>query len=203
MLANCQKEKTDRAKMVNTKQTKIADSINLGPETSMIKSKENTLKNLNDVVLETLRTKNYHQLSNYIHPKKGISFSMYAFVNPQVDKHFSREDFSYYLDKKTKFTWGEKDGSGDLLVLSLNDYLNDWVFKKNFTKGQYYLNEFKASGNSLNNLKKNYPNLDFTENYLPGTAEFGEMDWNCLRFVFDEFEGKNYIVAVINDQWTI
>lgn len=64
MLANCQKEKTDRAKMVNTKQTKIADSINLGPETSMIKSKENTLKNLNDVVLETLRTKNYHQLSN-------------------------------------------------------------------------------------------------------------------------------------------
>ena len=203
MFANCQKEKKKATTIENSNQMTILDPTKLVKKTTPLESKEIALKTLNNEVLQSLKTKDHEKFSNYIHPEKGISFSMYAFVDSEKDKHFSCEEFLNYINKKTKFTWGEKDGTGDLLVLSINDYLQDQVFAKDFTKAQYYLNEFKGGGNSLNNLKKIYPDKDFTENFLPGTAEFGEMDWNSLRFVFDEFEGKFYIIAVINDQWTI
>ena len=103
----------------------------------------------------------------------------------------------------TKFTWGEKDGTGDLLVISLENYLQQWIFKRDFTQSQFYLNEFKGKGNSLNNLKKIYPEADFTENYIPGSEKYSGMDWNALRFVFEKFQDEYYLVAVINDEWTI
>lgn len=166
-------------------------------------SNKEMLKSLNDNVIQALKTKNYNKFSTFIHPEKGIRFSMYAFIRPEKDKHFSSEDFMTYINKPTKFTWGEKDGSGDLLIISLRDYLETWAFKRDFSGSEFYLNKFKGAGNSVNNLKKIYPDTSFTENYIPGSEKYSEMDWNALRFVFEKYRGKYYLVAVINDQWTI
>jgi hypothetical protein len=128
---------------------------------------------------------------------------MYAFVNKNEDKQFSKADFEKYLPSKTVFTWGSRDGSGEVYKATLNKYLHDWVFKKDFTKSEYAFNKFLAGGNSLDNLKEMYPNTNFTENYISGSEKNSGIDWNALRFVFEEFDGKYYIVAVINDEWTI
>lgn len=178
------------------------DSLATVPE-PVKQSKAIILKNRNTDIMEALKSKDYKKFSAYIHPEKGVRFSMYAYVRPGTDKHFSREEFTQYILTPTKFTWGEKDGSGDIVVISLKDYLETWVFKRDFTPSEFYLNEFKGTGNSLNNLQKTYPGLDFTENYIPGSDKYGGMDWNALRFVFEEFQGEYYLVAVINDQWTI
>lgn len=161
------------------------------------------LKKTNDEVLQTLKAKDYKTFATFIHPQKGISFSMYAFVDPKGDKHFSKEDFEKYLPTKTLFTWGAKDGSGDPYKATINNYLDKWVFSKDFTISQYSLNKFIGGGNSLNNLKEIYPKADFTENYSKGTEKNSEMDWKTVRFVFEEFQGKYYLIAVVNDQWTI
>ena len=29
------------------------------------------------------------------------------------------------------------------------------------------------------------------------------MDWRTMRLVFEEYQGKYYLVAIVNDQWTI
>jgi hypothetical protein len=29
------------------------------------------------------------------------------------------------------------------------------------------------------------------------------MDWRVLRLVFDNYQGKRYLVAIVNDQWTV
>lgn len=166
-------------------------------------SKEETLEKLNREILQSLKSKDYERFSTFIHPQKGIRFSMYAYVRPEKDKHFSREDFAKYVSTRTKFTWGERDGSGDILVLPLKDYLETWVFKRDFTHSEYHLNSFKGTGNSLNNLKEMYPKADFTENYIPGSEKYSGMDWNALRLVFVEYEGQYYLIAVVNDQWTI
>lgn len=202
LIFQCQKEQSDPNSTINTELNKSKDSVT-DLSGSVEVSNEVALKKLNDEILASLKAKDYQTFSRFIHPEKGISFSMYGHIKPEKDKHFTREDFIKYKDQRTKFTWGESDGTGDLLVLTIKEYLKDWVFKKDFTTGTYYLNEFKGSGNSLNNLENIYPELDFTENYLPGTEEFGGMDWNSLRFVFDEYEGKKFVVAVVNDQWTI
>ncbi len=165
-------------------------------------SSEKTLETIKNEILSTLRSKDFTKFSKYIHPEKGVRFSMYAYVQPKTDKHFTKEEFVKYMPTNIKFTWGEKDGTGDKLVLSIENYLTQWVFKKDFIGAEYHQNVYKGTGNSINNLKEIYPNADFTENYIPGSEEYGEMDWNSLRFVFEELYGTRYLVAVINDQWT-
>lgn len=166
-------------------------------------NKEGIIKKINDDILLALKNKNYKAFSDFIHPESGIRFSMYAFVNPTEDKHFSKADFQKYQPMRTIFTWGSRDGSGEIYKATINKYIADWVFKKDFTKSEYALNTFTGGGNSLNNLKEIYPGRNFTENYIPGSEKNGGMDWNSLRFVFEEFQGKYYIIAVINDEWTI
>jgi len=166
-------------------------------------NKEVVLKQTNDEVLKALKAKDYTTFASLIHPEKGIRFSMYAFVDTKGDKHFSKADFEKYQPTKTLFTWGAHDGSGDPYKATINEYLGKWVFSKDFTASQYSLNKFIGGGNSLNNLQEIYPKDDFTENYIKGTEKYGEMDWKTVRFVFEEFQGKYYLIAVVNDQWTI
>ncbi|MFP3354960.1 hypothetical protein R0K04_26795, partial [Pseudoalteromonas sp. SIMBA_153] len=65
------------------------------------------------------------------------------------------------------------------------------------------VNEFKNNGNSINNLKQIYQTSDVVEFNYKGTDEYDGMDWRVLRLVFDEYQGKRYLVAIINDQWTV
>ncbi|KMQ69506.1 hypothetical protein ACM39_00090 [Chryseobacterium sp. FH2] len=166
-------------------------------------NKDLALKQINEEVVQILKDRNYKKFSDYIHPEKGVRFSMYAFVNMKEDKNFSKADFIKYQPTKTIFTWGTMDGSGDLYKATINDYLTKWVYSKDFVTGQVSLNEFQGKGNSLNNLKEMYPKADFTENFIKGSEANAEMDWKSLRFVFEEFQGRYYLVGVINDQWTI
>lgn len=165
--------------------------------------KESVLRQRNDEILQSLKNKDYKTFASWIHPEKGIRFSMYAFVDLKEDKHFSKADFEKYQPTKTLFTWGAEDGSGDPYKATINDYLGKWVFSKDFTASKYTLNTFTGGGNSMNNLKEIYPKADFTENYVKGTEKYGGMDWKTVRFVFEEYQDQYYLVAVVNDQWTI
>lgn len=167
------------------------------------KTDEVAVKAANDQILQAMKSKDYKTFASYIHPEKGITFSMYGFVDPKEDRHFSKEDFEKYQPTKMVFSWGAQDGSGDPYKATINDYLSKWLFSKDFTTSHYSLNTFQGKGNSLNNLKEIYPGKDFTENFIKGTEENGKMDWKTLRFVFEEFQGKQYLVAVVSDQWTI
>ena len=206
-LIYCSKESKTTSE-ISVKDSLITNSkdtlqrTNQGLETKNT-NKDETLKSLNDQILSTLKAKDYTRFSSYIHPEKGVRFSMYAYIQPNQDKRFTRQEFIKYASTNIKFTWGEKDGSGDKLVLSIKDYFNNWVFNRDFTKGEYQLNTFKGSGNSLNNLQETYPGFNFTENFLPGSEQYSGMDWNSLRLVFEELHGTYYLVAVINDEWTI
>ncbi|ANF51780.1 hypothetical protein A0O34_15265 [Chryseobacterium glaciei] len=200
-LVACKKESSKPAdhKVDSTTQTTVQTS---NPSQTII-TREEIIKEANDEVLKTLKNKDYKRFAEFIHPEKGVRFSMYAFVDPKEDKQFSKTDFEKYQPTKTLFTWGSYDGSGDPYRATINDYLGKWVFSKDFTASQFSLDKFQGGGNSLNNLEKTYPKLNFTENYIKGTEKNGEMDWKTLRFVFEEFKGKYYLVGVINDQWTI
>lgn len=163
---------------------------------------KDSLKTLNGELIQIFKSGDFSSLPQFIHPQKGIRFSMYAYVNKESDKHFSLEDFQKYIDTDVKFTFGHKDGTGDVYITSLKDYLQNWVWKKDFSASAYTENTFQGSGNSLNNLQEVYPSAEFTENYIAGTEQYSGMDWNSLRFVFEKYEGKYYLVAILNDEWT-
>lgn len=185
---------TDSSRTVET------DTVTI-PQTAQ--NKESLLKDANEKVLQALKNKNYRKLSELIHPEKGVRFSMYAFINKSEDKHFSKADFDKYEPTKTIFTWGALDGSGELYKATINEYLTQWVYAKDFNKSNFSVNKFQGGGNSLNNLNEIYPDSDFTENFIKGSEANAEMDWNTLRLVFEKFQDQYFLVAVINDQWTI
>ncbi|MCS3532685.1 hypothetical protein [Chryseobacterium sp. JUb7] len=168
-----------------------------------IVDKDAALKQINEEVVQSVKDRDYKKFAAFIHPEKGVRFSMYAFVNPKEDKQFSKTDFEKYQPTKTLFTWGTMDGSGDLYKATINDYFTKWVYSKDFATGQVSFNEFQGKGNSLNNIKEIYPKADFTENFIKGSDANAEMDWKTLRLVFEEYQGKYYLIAVVNDQWTI
>lgn len=165
-------------------------------------NEEDSVEMLNFEILQHLKSKKYANLARLIHPQKGVRFSMYGYVSDK-DKKFSVTDFKNNIDAPIKFTWGDKDGTGDPLKVTFAEYLRTWVFKKDFSKSKLTINEFQGVGNSKNNLLEVYPNAVFTENYIPGTKANAEMDWYALRMVFEEYRGMYFLVAIINDQWTI
>lgn len=165
-------------------------------------SEEKTIINLNNEIVDVLKNKDFAKLSKYIHPEKGIHFSMYSFVSDK-DKSFSKADFEKYVDSDEKFTFGHKDGSGAIYIVSLKDYFKDWVLKKDFSKAKINYNIFEGKGNSLNNIKEKYPNAVTVENYQAGTVEYSYMDWNSLILVFEKIDDQYYLVSIANNQWTV
>ncbi|MGP5011536.1 hypothetical protein ACTXMP_00075 [Psychrobacter glacincola] len=154
-------------------------------------------------IQRALANKDFARITNDIHPTRGVRFSMYAYVRPETDKVFSREQFAQYLQQsKIRFTWGEKDGTGDLLVTPLPTYLDTWIDASKFNNASISINEFQHSGNMINNLKKIYPNSEVVEFYHKGSEEYAGMDWRIMRLVFEEYQGKRYLVAIVNEQWT-
>lgn len=172
---------------------------------SALQSKEAQILQQAEQIKNHLATKNYNALTAYIHPTKGVRFSMYAYVHKDSDKVFSREQFTTYLQQsQIKFTWGAKDGSGELYITTLPDFLNNWVAAEQYEVKSATFNKFQGSGNSLNNLKEAYPGADFVEFYHSGkNPEYQGMDWRAMRLVFEEYQDKYYLVAIVNDQWTI
>ncbi|MCG3808073.1 hypothetical protein I3252_01095 [Psychrobacter sp. Ps4] len=164
---------------------------------------QQTLKQQALRIQRALVNKDFARITNDIHPTRGVRFSMYAYVRPETDKVFSRAQFAQYLQQsKIRFTWGEKDGTGDLLVTPLPRYLDTWIDASKFNNASISINEFQHSGNMINNLKKIYPNSEVVEFYHKGSEEYAGMDWRIMRLVFEEYQGKRYLVAIVNEQWT-
>jgi len=154
-------------------------------------------------IQRALANKDFSRITNDIHPTHGVRFSMYAYVRPESDKVFSRTQYEQYLSQSNiRFTWGEKDGTGDLLIMSLPTYLDTWVDSKTFHNARISTNKTSNNSNSINNLKEIYPQVEVVEFYYNGTEAYAGMDWRVLRLVFDEYQGKRYLIAVISDQWT-
>ena len=155
-------------------------------------------------IQRALANNDYARVADDIHPTRGVRFSMYAYIQPESDKVFSREQYAQYIDESNiRFTWGQKDGTGTLYVTPLPDYLKDWVKADYFNNQSTTINATAAVGNSINNLDRIYQNSDYVEFYNPGVnPEYGGLDWRALRLVFDEYQGKRYLVAIVSDQWT-
>ncbi len=192
---------------VNVKLPEQKNTENTFPKQSATQeikvASDETIKTINGKLLGLLKDRKYKELSTYIHPEKGITFSMYANVKPKEDRTFSAEEFVYYYNKGTKFSWGTKDGSGETYMDTIPNYLSNWVWNKDYTKGIYELNAKLSHGNTLENIADVYPKAQIAVNYVKGTEANNEMDWGSLAFVFEEFKGMYYLVAIINDRWTI
>ena len=156
-------------------------------------------------VLSSLTRRDLKQFSEHVHPVKGVRFSPYASVDPETDLKFSAKAIVGLFEDKEKKLWGYDDGSGDAIRLTFEEYFTKFVCDHDFTKAkQIAYNTAIGSGNTRNNLFEVYPHAIFVEYHLDGLdPRISGTSWASLRLVFEEFDGKWYVVGVIHAQWTI
>lgn len=155
-------------------------------------------------IQRALANHDYASIINDIHPTKGVRFSMYAYVHLDKDKVFSRAQFAQYLrESRIRFTWGELDGSGETYVVPLPVYLDSWIDAKNFDNARITVNKFESRGNMINNIMAAYPGADVVDFYYRGSDQYEGMDWRGMRLVFENYQGKRYLVGIVSDRWTV
>ena len=166
--------------------------------------KDSLLKQTGKEILTLLKNKDYQQLSNFFAPGDSVHFSPYAFIGSGTQT-LSSEDFVRLLKTKRPVYWGNQDGSGDSIFISLSQYLEKFVYPADFiTAPKTSIDTVIKTGNSLNNLQKAFPGSRFIEYHFPGfDKKYAGMDWTSLRLVFKFIDGRYYLQAFVHDQWTI
>lgn len=174
---------------------------------NLSKAADSSLVDLSKKILDLIKSGEYFKLGKLFHPKDGVRFSPYGYIDTVTDIKFSQQ---YFMDcfsrlKPKYYLWGFADGSGDSIYLLIKDYFKRFVYDVDFANAEKLsLNTSLGHGNSPNNIEAIYPGLEYTESYFSGFEEkLSGMDWRALRLVFKEYEGKNYLVAIIHDEWTI
>ncbi len=203
MTTGCQSSATPETETKPVTPIKVPEQEPIKPPTRPQTSQQTLTQQALDIQ-KALATKDYASITNHIHPTRGVRFSMYAYVHLDKDKVFSREQFAQYLNQsKVRFTWGELDGVGEALVVPLPEYLNTWIDGKKYNNARITLNTFEARGNMINNVNEAYPNSDVVDFYYKGSDKYDGIDWRGMRLVFEDYQGKRYLVGIINDQWTV
>jgi hypothetical protein len=197
----------DNVQAINRDADSVLIAKHLQDSIKLRHRKDSILLRFTNNILVALKNKNYSAFANYIHPASGIRFSPYGYVDILSHLRFSREKFIATAkdDNQEMIVWGKFDATGDPIKMTLNNYLQRFVYDVDFIKPEKRtVNDFIGTGNSLNNLLSVYKNCDFTESYFSGfKKEYAGMDWKSLRLVFKERNGKFFLVGIVHDEWTI
>lgn len=175
-----------------------ACSHNTPPDTNAYKTSQEVLK--------TLKRKDMEQLSAYVNPQKGVRFSPYLHVELDTDRKYTKEEIKTALNDTTVKYWGIYDGSGEPISLTFAQYFDKFIYSGNFlasTEISISATELRSWGTIIDNDFEVYPDATIVQYHLPGIIpEYGGMDWQSLRLVFEK-EGKIwYLVGIVHDQWT-
>ena len=156
-----------------------------------------------DSVVIGLEHADFHTLAIHAHPEKGIRFSPYGYVD--IDEHlqFTSDEIKEFSEDKTQYIWGTQDGSGHPIELTPNEYYEQYIFIRDFSKNaqEINFNEINDRGNIIVNVEEVYPDANFMEYYV--SAEEDSLNWASLILAFEKYNGEWYLVGVIVDRWTI
>ena len=174
-------------------------TTNLTPEPQVV-----NFDGLTSQILPILMRKDYGALIPYVHPKMGLRFSPYGYINVDSDLVFWRDQIANFGADQSIYTWGSYAGSGQEIMLTIEEYWNEFVTPRNPAQDLEVLTDpTQKASNSIDNFYEIYPEGAFTELIQVGTETYGFMDWNSLRFGYlQDDNGAWYLVALIHDEWT-
>ena len=169
------------------------------------KSSDKPVVDLSKSILKTLSSRNYKALSGYVHPVLGLRLTPYSYVDLKKDRRLTAKELLNIKQPKKKFVWGEYDGSGEPIKMTIGEYFSRFVYDADFiAKGKVTVNEVIPSGNTTNNVKEAYPGCDFADFMIPMIdPQYEGIDWRTLRLVFKKEKDKIYLIGIIHNEHTI
>ncbi len=175
------------------------------PTALTVEPAANTAAEEAELVLRALHDRDMADLARHVHPVKGLRFSPYIDVDPKRSVVLQAAVLPKALDDPKPRRWGIEDGTGDPIVRSFASYFARFVYDRDFlSAGQRRVNEFGGKSTTRPNVREVYPDATVIEAHVPGTKpEYGGLDWASLLLVFEQYESRWYLVALVHDQWTI
>ena len=156
------------------------------------------------LILQYFKNKEYSKLAEYVGPH-GLRFSAYAFIDTTKDVVLNAQQIRNAATSKDVLLWGEYDGSGEPIKMTIEQYFADFVIDADFLKkGEISINEFLQRGNTTNNILEAYPDCKWVEFFIKGEdPKYDGLDWTAIHIVFQIVEEKAVLVGVVHDEWTI
>ena len=157
-------------------------------------------------VVNALSQKDWKSVSRFVHPEHGLRFTPYGRVDLSRDVVITRKDVAELVLDDTVRRWGQFDGTGDPINLTIDEYYRRFIYDRDYaglTSGPP--NQRLGQGNSLNNIPTVFGDREviFLEYYAPGTQKYKGMDWRSLRIVLERTDGRWYLIGLVHDEWTI
>lgn len=157
-------------------------------------------------VVTAMKNKNMVKLWTLVHPKNGVRFSPYSYIDKDSDLVFSKSEIASAWNNKRLYLWGEFDGSGDPIRMGFSKYFGRFVYDRNFASApsiKYGLGAIR--GNTMNNLAEVYPNGKFVEYHFEKgpPPKYNEIGWASLHLAFEKSGKKWYLVGISHGEWTI
>lgn len=172
---------------------------------------DSDIVNISNEIIKYLQVGDLRSLKKYMHPIKGARITINGYIREDYDIILKPSELDYLLNNNTVLTWGYSDGKGEPINLGVKDFFKKY-FSHDYSSSDPVLNENRQGGtSSIDNITKSYPNKDFVNYYIPYASTYIDkgiekpqtLDWHALNLVFEEYQGKNYLIGIVKDNWTI
>ncbi len=84
-------------------------------------------------VLSAIKSKDYITLSTYVHPQKGVTFTLFH-GGAEANFEFSVSGIARAGEDPLQYIWGITDGRGSPIQLTMADYFAVYVFNAEFIR---------------------------------------------------------------------
>ncbi len=154
-------------------------------------------------VNRALRERDWNALAALASPSRGVTFTPYSTVDFETDLTFTPEQLRNLEQDSTVYAWGFVDGRGNLIEMTIPQYLERYVYHTDYSKApQVGIDQVLITGNALENVVEAYPGCRFVDFSYPASAE-DAMDWCSLKLVFEPGESGWLLAGVVHGEWTI
>jgi flagellar basal body-associated protein FliL len=157
-------------------------------------------------VINLLQNGDLEQLAKYVHPKLGLHFSPFAFVDLKKDRVFSRKGLAEFFNDHHQYTWGYNEENGLSIHLTTADYYRAFVWDRAYADtGEISYSQNNSREFTTSNCFEVYPQAIIVEYRVSEFASKGKPDtnWRSIRLVFIAYNKNWYLVNIIHDQWTL
>lgn len=191
---------------VSGSQVEAPGSSAAGPEQEPLNFSDNfSLLNAACGVNRAIQQQNYAALAACVHPSRGVAFTPYSTVDPNVDLTFTPDQIKALPQDKTVYTWGIEDGRGDPIQMTAMDYFARYVYDADYTQAsEIGIDRVMTGGNALENLAEAYPGCRYVDFSIPSADPVNDgLDWSSLKLVFQLENNTWYLVGIVHGEWTI
>jgi hypothetical protein len=150
--------------------------------------------------LKLIKGKKYEELSNIVHPQKGLLFSPYGLIDNENAIVLTQEKVKRLKENTQLFIWGYEYNSSEIIMMTFENYYHNYVYNYEYTKSRNIgINDIVGDNRTVDNIKEIFPQGEYVDFYLPAMTDDNK-SWTSLRLVFEQFEGMYYLVGIVGDR---